>query len=790
MTTESSLASPPRQRGIKEPGEEGQGDGGLASLSQEEIMEQVRSILAPQEARLVPQAERIEASLRVFAEPGQTVEVRARWGDLNGIPGHARSMCGSYDDLPSLAMQGARWESLYPRATAVYFTLNSVHPSLAGTTKSAKDKDILRRRWLLIDADPVRPADTNATVEEKAHAEALIGQVRDFLRGEGFPEPVRCDSGNGYHLLYRIELPNDEEATTLVRRVLAALGEQFDRPGMVVIDRKVFNASRISKLYGTLSRKGENTPDRPHRYSAILEVPAELVPVWPELLERLAATAPADVPAAPPGPPEGEGQPSTERAAKLTAPYDGQRTKLTEKVRRRVAAYIEKVPPAISGQGGHNATFALACKLVLWFNLNPEDALEMMKPWNEECKPPWSEKELRHKVEEADKVAGERGILLGDKEEKEGQPATSQANQLARAAGGQIKKRSFPPPVPISHLATTAGSELEWFWHGYIPERSVVLLTALWKSGKTTLLTHLLKAVSQGQTSFLGHLLRPGKVLIITQESDAIWAERLREHDLSPERIYFQRGNDDNPRPFWGKPGRGAWKSLVKHLEEVVREGGFKLVVIDPLSDFWPVRDENAAGEVTEALVPLRRLADAGASVLILHHPRKSGGNEGTAHRGSGQLAAFADVLLELSRSDRTNMKDCRRVLRAQSRHSQTPAEVTIQLTAEGYQVVSQGEGSPPRRAKDREADRLTCLGRMLPDGPPGRSVVELLQDWPKRSGTDDSTRRELSKLLRAGEKNGLWQHSGTGRKNDPKRYFRSPSPPSTGTQGEGSGAH
>jgi hypothetical protein len=80
-----------------------------------------------------------------------------------------------------------------------------------------------------------------------------------------------ADSGNGYHLLYRVDLPADDGG--LVERILAALGERFDTPH-AKIDRTVFNPARICKLPGTLARKGDSTADRPHRRAKLLEVPS------------------------------------------------------------------------------------------------------------------------------------------------------------------------------------------------------------------------------------------------------------------------------------------------------------------------------------------------------------------------------------------------------------------------------------------------------------------------------------------------------------------------------------
>ncbi|MDP0497953.1 MAG: hypothetical protein Q7Q73_17260 [Verrucomicrobiota bacterium JB024] len=66
--------------------------------------------------------------------------------------------------------------------------------------------------------------------------------------------------------------------------------------------------------------------------------------------------------------------------------------------------YLEKCPPATSGQGGHNQTFKVACALVHGFALEREEALELLRGYNHRCQPPWSEKELAHKIDDAMKV--------------------------------------------------------------------------------------------------------------------------------------------------------------------------------------------------------------------------------------------------------------------------------------------------------------------------------------------------------------------------------------------------
>src|ERR1700677_1745480 len=63
-------------------------------------------------------------------------------------------------------------------------------------------------------------------------------------------------------------------------------------------------------------------------------------------------------------------------------------------------AYLAKMEPAIAGQAGHGATYKVACKLVS-FGLTPSDAWTLLLEYNQRCLPPWSERELQHKLADA-----------------------------------------------------------------------------------------------------------------------------------------------------------------------------------------------------------------------------------------------------------------------------------------------------------------------------------------------------------------------------------------------------
>jgi hypothetical protein len=81
-------------------------------------------------------------------------------------------------------------------------------------------------------------------------------------------------------------------------------------------------------------------------------------------------------------------------------------------ISERAARYVATIPGAISGQGGHDATFHVAAVLVEGFGLSVADAMPIMGGWNTTCQPPWTNAELLHKLVDANEQAERRGYLL------------------------------------------------------------------------------------------------------------------------------------------------------------------------------------------------------------------------------------------------------------------------------------------------------------------------------------------------------------------------------------------
>ncbi len=79
----------------------------------------------------------------------------------------------------------------------------------------------------------------------------------------------------------------------------------------------------------------------------------------------------------------------------------------------RAIAYLAKIEAAISGQNGSGKTFGVVCRVGPGFDLAPDDAFRLVQThYNPRCVPPWSDAELRHKIDDAYTAETRRGWLL------------------------------------------------------------------------------------------------------------------------------------------------------------------------------------------------------------------------------------------------------------------------------------------------------------------------------------------------------------------------------------------
>jgi archaellum biogenesis ATPase FlaH len=184
----------------------------------------------------------------------------------------------------------------------IYVVFNKINPACYGRQQrdtivqlpksTTSDKDVTDRNWVLIDIDPVRPSDCNSSAQELMAAKTVCGMVYKHLRNIGFAEPVFGMSGNGYHMLYRVNMPNNGDTLKLIKDFLNGLSLLFSTD-IVGIDTTVHSPAQLTKLLGTVSRKGTDKDDtRPQRESQIMHIPDNLFYTPQELFQKVADIIP------------------------------------------------------------------------------------------------------------------------------------------------------------------------------------------------------------------------------------------------------------------------------------------------------------------------------------------------------------------------------------------------------------------------------------------------------------------------------------------------------------------
>lgn len=330
-----------------------------------------------------------------------------------------------------------------------------------------------------------------------------------------------------------------------------------------------------------------------------------------------------------------------------------------------------------------------------------------------------------------------------------------------------LQELNWATPIPASALGS--GEPIGWRWYGYAAVGHVTLFTGLWKAGKTTLLAHLLAAFEHGGD--LAGTVTPGRVLVVSEESAALWQRRITDLSIGDHAEFLIR-------PFKLRPTQRLWEQFIEHLAGLAERHSYAVVIFDTLSTLWPVTNENDAAETLTALTPLHRITEAGAAVLLVHHPRKSEGDQGQASRGSGALPGFVDIIIELRRFDPQRREDRRRVLTTYSRFDETPGKVVIELTDDGYTTVG-------TKAESTRRDRLEVVAELLPDTEPGLTAAEVRDAWPD-DGIPKPGLRSLHADLLYGYEQRRWQRTGEGKKGDAFRFLQGNTYRGAGIESEG----
>jgi hypothetical protein len=540
-------------------------------------------------------------------------------------------------------------EEMAPGSEGVYWMLNPLPLDLAGKLepgKGAKIADIVRRRWLLIDVDRIKtPEDKNlsATEAEKEACRTLALAVLEFLTGLGWPQPVLIDSGNGFHLLFRIDLPADDASRVLLRKLLKALGEKFDTAS-AEIDQKVHNANRVSKLPGTWARKGEPSEERPHRLSLFLRVPspAEIVPA--ELLERTLnglVGGRAEVN----GHVNGHGNPFVATAGDgISAAY------------ARSALERECGRMALTTPGDLNEQlFKSAAALGNFVGSGLLDEAVVFDALSRAAKSAGCDNQRK------DEDTIRRGIETG-KATPRSAPEANGAHPAAKQQAAPFKPGQPRQPIPESRrpkiytlpdLLATEFPPPNWAIPGLLSE-GLTFLAGKPKLGKSWMAINIALTIAVGGKALGTTQVLPGDVLYLSLEDrwrrvkDRAW-KVLKGLDIeASKRLEIA--------VEWPRQDQGGLEAICEWAERVERP---TLVIIDTWARFRPISkgSRSAYDQDYEHVAALKGLIDHyGSSCLPVHHCKKAAAEDVVDElSGTLGLAGASDGTLVLTRARAEN---------------------------------------------------------------------------------------------------------------------------------------
>jgi KaiC/GvpD/RAD55 family RecA-like ATPase len=327
---------------------------------------------------------------------------------------------------------------------------------------------------------------------------------------------------------------------------------------------------------------------------------------------------------------------------------------------QRARKYVSKMPGAVSGSGGHNATFRVACILVLGFGLSESDAMGVLTEWNSKCSPPWAERALLHKVQDASRQDGPRNYLRTTPENRWNSVSVPQytapveppqSTTLLEAASEYLNSTKGG----TQKLISLGVANVDHAIGGGIAIGEMVVIAARPGHGKTCVgLQAAYSAAAEGNP-----------VLIISEEMSkmALGKRALQFASSIPEGAWSNRDKDvledleehfATKAPIYVVESCGTAERARQAVERHVEDHGVKMVVVD-YGQLLQSKGSTRYEQVTQTSITLRQMANRyKIAVIVLAQLNRAIEKRDTLMpkmgdlRDSGQIEQDADVILFL----------------------------------------------------------------------------------------------------------------------------------------------
>lgn len=356
----------------------------------------------------------------------------------------------------------------------------------------------------------------------------------------------------------------------------------------------------------------------------------------------------------------------------------------------RAVAYIAKMPAAIAGQGGHQATWDVAVMLAKGFGLSESATLRVLTDhYNPRCEPAWKEKELAHKAKGAARSRLPEGFKLeSDREWAPQRASVPREPEPERQREPDDWETQALEPEEIEEQTPPKSAVERW---GVVSLREMFLeVYEMAKSGKSTVglttgnrdIDEVLGGLRAGNVTVLGAGTSWGKstfsimtadendkagktILVVAGEDERLMygrrfmarrgrmnAMRLRDNDLSKEELskIIAIAGKASRRPIFLRAIGMPVERICKAIREINQEVDIDLVVADYVQRFKTERRlqdrKNQVSYVAESLSD--EIKNAGAAGMILSQLKRIEGRLPTLEdlKESGDLENAAEHVL------------------------------------------------------------------------------------------------------------------------------------------------
>lgn len=321
---------------------------------------------------------------------------------------------------------------------------------------------------------------------------------------------------------------------------------------------------------------------------------------------------------------------------------------ISSSVIQRAMAYIDKIPPAIEGQGGDAVTFNVAKKLVHDFGLSVPDALPLMQEFNAHCIPQWDDKDLVYKLIKASNLTTTqtpKGALADqsppttkksvvDTKEENEKNKLELKESIKNSTMKSTNLRNFKIPPRMSIVG-------EWF-----KEYDLGFIHARRGLGKTWFSLGLATAIANNTGFGPWKTYTQLPVLYVDGEMAFESIQQRIEGMGASDNLYVL--NHQSLFHDKQKPLNLADPTAQEAITSLCLNNGIKVVILDNLSCLFSGIKEND-NDAWEVVLPwLLLMRNHGISVIIVAHS----GRDGKNMRGASRREDAADFIIRLEDVD------------------------------------------------------------------------------------------------------------------------------------------